>query len=166
MALAACLAGTLAYMFFPSANGERPLRPSSISGTTTAKAGPGEQWDARNIADGKTSTAWAGQASVQGEKDYVLFAFRRPTALTRLVLYNGALTNGLVDRRFNRARTVDVAISDGSHSQWNLRDDGSGQMWVLPTTPTELLRVTILDVYPGTERNITPISEIELWGMK
>lgn len=154
----------LAYLLFFPPSSEQPLT-GRVSATTTAASQGGERWDVSRIADGEIATAWAGQGTLAGEKDFVLFTFRRPMLVTRLTFYNGLQAGASIDTRYNRARTVDVAFGDGTHQQWALRDGIEPQMCVLPLRPTRLVRVTILDVYPGTEREITPLREVHLWGM-
>jgi len=164
LALAACLAGVLAWIFIPGSAIEKPLKCTGLSATTTAR--PDKEWGLPHLTDRETGTAWAAADGLRNEKNYVLFTFRKPVTVTRMVLYSGLQAASSVDRRFNRPRTVEVGFADGTTHQWDLRDEIGAQCCVLPVKQTRLVRVTILDFYPGDERNITPISEIEIWGME
>jgi serine/threonine protein kinase len=152
------------FFFFP-AQSEKPVRHAKISATATSAAAGGETWNLDYLSDGNPTTAWAGCASANNAIDYVLFSFRRPMVLSRLLLYNG-LQKEKQYTLYGRAKTIELSFSDGTIRRLTVKDQPGQQLMVLPMVKTSFLRIAILDSYSGSQYSITPLSEVTLWGMQ
>ena len=85
-------------------------------------------------------------------------------ALTRIVIWPGLA--GSMWGQCNRPRRFEVYLAKNTSREFKLDDSPGPQSFILPMTETSFLRLRILDAYPGSRHNVTPVSEVELWGMK
>lgn len=112
------------------------------------------------IYDGYPSSAWAEGAEDSGEGEWVRIPFAGSRAVREVQILPGYAKSTSLFEKYNRPRTLDVEFSDGTRTTLSLRDEP-----VLQTFPVsanaEWARVTIQDVYRGTTRDETYISEIE-----
>jgi hypothetical protein len=63
-------------------------------------------------------------------------------------------------RKYNRPKALDVEFSDGTKTSFSLADEPSLQRFPV-SVDAEWAKVTIADVYKGTTRDETYLSEIE-----
>jgi hypothetical protein len=152
---------SLAY-FVPGGASEvaLPWMPvADVKGTSELKLPPYE-YPAYNAVDGNPSTAWAEAAdgSGVGEGFTVTFPVKRGVSEVR-VLPGYAKTEALF-RKYNRPKVLDVEFSDGTKTSLSLADDPSLQRFPV-SVDAEWAKVTIADVYRGTTRDETYVSEIE-----
>jgi hypothetical protein len=128
----------------------------------------GFEYPGSNAADGDPSTAWAEAAkgSGAGESLQVLFPLRRRVGEIR-VLPGYAKTEALF-RKYNRPKVLDVEFSDGTRTSLSLADEPSVQRFPV-SVEADWAKLTIVDVYRGTTRDETYLSEVEfadVWDAK
>jgi hypothetical protein len=137
-----------------------PWMPVANMTATSELKLTGFEYPAFNAADGNPSTAWAeaAEGSGIGEKLTVTFPVSRHVSEVR-VLPGYAKTEALF-RKYNRPKVLDVEFSDGTKTTLSLADEPSLQRFPV-SVDAEWAKVTIADVYKGTTRDETYLSEIE-----
>jgi hypothetical protein len=132
---------------------------ADVKGTSELKLPPYE-YLAFNSVDGNPSTAWAEAADGPGigEGFTVTFPVKRTVSEIR-VLPGYAKTEALF-RKYNRPKVLGVEFSDGTKTSLSLADEPSLQRFPV-SVDAEWAKVTIADVYKGTTRDETYLSEIE-----
>lgn len=127
------------------------------------------KYPASNLSDGDVSTVWQeqkGEWSV-GQKLHV--EFDEPHTLTKLGIVVGYDLvhdkKGDLWPQNNRAKSLQITLSDGTEVQADLEDDRKMQWIALPASePVSEIMLKITDVYRGSKYNDNAISEIQIWG--
>lgn len=170
--VALCLAilVTFGTFHFLPAQAEKAVRISRITGTSSYQTGNND-FQAPLAADGDVKTAWIEGAKGPGINEYVMITFRRTMILSRMGIWNGFYgkdrqTQGDPWQFYNRLKKVEISLSEGESRILELADRKGCQFFVLPTAPTSYLRLRILEIYPGAQSNVTPVSEVGLWGFR
>lgn len=117
-------------------------------------------YPAKNVVDGDPSTAWAEGAKGPGIGQWIDISFPQTRRLRELRILPGYAKRPELFSKYARPRRLRFEYSDGTWSTVTLADSPSLQRFAVSAT-AKRVRVTILDVYRGSTRNETYISEID-----
>lgn len=121
----------------------------------------GYEYRADALVDGLPATAWAEDASGSGIGQHVDFKLRGKKTIRELRILPGYAKRPDLFRKYNRPKRLRFDFADGTSKTVALADDPTLQIFPVHTAATSA-RMTILDVYRGTTRDETYISEVEL----
>jgi hypothetical protein len=113
------------------------------------------------LVDGDPSTAWAENAAGPGIGEWVKLTLNSKRPIRELRILPGYAKRPDLFAKYNRPKRLRFDFSDGTSQIVRLADDPSLQIFPAKAT-AESARMTVLDVYRGTTRNETYISEVEL----
>lgn len=133
--------------------------PRDVAASSWLKLGDYE-YPPDAINDGDPSTAWAEDASGPGIGQHVDFSFFSPQEVREVRILPGYAKRADLFAKYNRPKRVRIDYSDGSSQVVTLADDPSLQRFQADAF-ADSARLTILDVYRGTTRNETYVSEVE-----
>ncbi len=121
-------------------------------------------YSARNVWDKDPKTAWVEGKGDDGVGEWIDFAFFPDSRVIGAIkIINGyAKSEGLYQAN-NRVKRVRISFDDGTSFEAELNDGQIQPQLIRFPMPkkTERIRLTILEVYPGTKYRDTCISEIE-----
>jgi hypothetical protein len=117
-------------------------------------------YPASNLVDGDPSTAWAEGAKGSGIGHWIDVTFPQMRELRELRILPGYAKRPELFAKYNRPKTLRFDYSDGTSSTVTLADSPSLQRFPVSATASKV-RVTILDVYRGSVRDETYVSEID-----
>jgi hypothetical protein len=120
----------------------------------------GFEYPAFNAVDGDPSTAWAEAAEGSGVGETLTMTFPVKRGVSELRVLPGYAKTEALFRKYNRPKVLDVEFSDGSRTSLSLADEPTLQRFPV-SAQAEWAKVTITDVYKGTTRDETYLSEIE-----
>lgn len=120
----------------------------------------GYEYLARQAVDGDPSTAWAEGAKGPGTGQTLEVRFPAIRRVRELRVLPGYAKREDLFRKYDRPRTLTVAFSDGTTTRLDLKDEPTLQRFPV-RADAEWAKVTIGDVYRGTTRDETYLSEIE-----
>jgi hypothetical protein len=118
------------------------------------------QYRPGNAADGHPSTAWAEGAEGPGIDQWLRFEFGAPRTVREVQVLPGYAKTTDLFYKYNRPKTLHLEFSDGIDVNLPIEDEPMVQRFVV-RSEAEWVKVSIVDVYPGTTRNETYLSEIE-----
>lgn len=113
-----------------------------------------------NLIDGDPSTAWAEGADGSGVGQWVDVTLPQKRELRELRILPGYAKRPDLFAKYNRPKTLRFDFSDGTSATVTLTDAPALQRFPV-SAAADKVRVTILDVYRGTTRNETYVSEID-----
>ena len=117
-------------------------------------------YPAYSLRDGQPSTAWAEDAEGPGVGEWVDIPFGEERDVSEIRVLPGYQKRDDLFYKYNRPSRLEIEFSDGTSTEIVLADEPGLQLFEVEATADEA-RVTILDVYPGTnERDETYLSEI------
>lgn len=102
-------------------------------------------YTAGNLLDKDPTTAWASLGS--GEGQWMEFSFGVPMRLVKLGIFNGHQGEGEFEK-FRRIRSGRLIYSDGTETQFWLRDEPGEQIITCPGTETKSVRIVVDEVFP------------------
>ncbi|MBU4556975.1 MAG: hypothetical protein KJ747_08900, partial [Actinobacteria bacterium] len=111
--------------------------------------------------DGRPDTAWAEAASGDGAGESIKVEFDAPTNVAELRIVSGYAKTRELFRKYNRPKTLKVKFADGTSKLLDLDDQPGLQRFPLAASGATAATIEIVDVYHGTTRNETYISEIQ-----
>ena len=117
-------------------------------------------YPAEQAVDGDPSDAWAEDAAGPGTGQSLVVTFPSARQVREIRVLPGYAKTEVLFRKYNRPRTLSVVFSDGTRTELTLTDDPDLQRFPVDVN-AKWARVTIGDVYRGTTRNETYLSEIE-----
>jgi len=118
------------------------------------------KYPASNLVDGDPSTAWAEGAKGSGIGQWVKVTPWDAHIVEELRILPGYAKRPDLFAKYNRPKRLRFDFSDGTSKTVTLADSPTLQRFPVSAS-IKSARVTILDVYRGTTRNETYISEIE-----
>ncbi len=136
-----------------------------IDATSSLTEMSGEKSDVAFLNDNNLSTVWAEGVKGAGKGEYVMFVFKHPMLLSRIGIWGGYCNKNKWEL-YNRPKKIELRLGNGHQIIVELKDENTGQFFNLPLEKTTYLRVAFVDFFKGENENITPISEIKIWGMK
>lgn len=114
------------------------------------------------IFDGNLDTVWMSSNSGVGE--WVII-YPHPFNLVSnefqgIKFSNGNTKNVELYKSYNRVKTMKIELSDGTVFHLKLEDSMEDQLIPIEATLYSYIKLTILDVYPGTKYNYTCIGDM------
>lgn len=134
----------------------------SAHASSTLKLGAFE-YPAVNLVDGDPSTAWAEGAKGDGVGQWVDVTLPYERTVREVRILPGYAKRPDLFAKYNRPKRLRLDFSDGSSTTVSLADAPALQRFPVRAS-ADKVRVTILDVYRGSTRDETYISEIEFGG--
>jgi hypothetical protein len=137
-----------------------PWMPVANMKATSELKLPPYEYPAFNAADGNPSTAWAEAADGPGIGEMLTITFPVSRGVSEIRVLPGYAKTEALFRKYNRPKTLEVEFSNGTKTTLSLADEPSLQRFPV-SVDAEWAKVKILDVYKGTTRDETYLSEIE-----
>ncbi len=124
----------------------------------------------RNTLDGRDDTAWNsdGRKVGTGRGVTLAYEFDAPVDLRSITVRNGYVRSPERGTRSYRAngRLREVVVhTDGGEHTWNLEDTPEEQTMAQPFGPTDVVRLVVVRVYPGTEFRDLALTDIAFTGV-
>jgi hypothetical protein len=165
------------------ATGSAPARPTRVvtaSGATAssvhdpeieAATGTRFEYPPSNMSDGSRETAWFEGAAGTGTGEWVEFSFDAPVTLTAVYIQSGYWRNATRLAENARVKRLRVTLDSGRSEEFGLVDpvtagwpsadgiDGEKLTLSQPQS-TRTVRLTILDVYPGSRWDDVGITDV------
>lgn len=121
----------------------------------------------QNIIDGKLDTAW--RVNGNGSNSLLQFVFRTPVVIKEIRVVPGYAKKDpcipTLDWCYRNHIPKTVRINASTYSGvFKLTKVCKWQVIHIPDIETSEVSITIIDIYPGSDRNYTPISEIKFFG--
>ena len=133
----------------------KPMKwTASNRAATLAAGGPG------SLQDGLLNTAWVAGPLADADHPWAEATFRRPRRLRELRILPGDNAYIAAFKKYGRPKTVTATFSDGSALTFHLKDAPVLQRFPVDITASTV-RLTIDDIYPGTDYPAVAISEVE-----
>ncbi len=142
-----------------------PLKPVSVSASSTLPGEPGISYQATNLNDRKQSTVWVeGDTSGNGLGTTVEFDLGGTHTVTELHIWNGNWYTWDFWNRHNRVKEVVISFSDGTKESHTLVDEMARQVVKLnKPVRTSTVKLKIQQVYRGTTFPDTVLSEVIIY---
>jgi hypothetical protein len=120
---------------------------------------------AGNAIDKNLSTAWVEGAQGDGVGEWIKLSGTSKQSLSGLRIINGYSKSNDLYNKNNRVKKIRIELSDGSVFEKNLSDGimNSQTINLDRQIKTDFVKITILEVYRGSQYSDTCISEIELF---
>jgi hypothetical protein len=135
--------------------------PAAVVVTASSRLELGEfRYLPVNAADGYPSTAWAEGAEGPGIDEWLRFEFGTPRTVREVIVLPGYAKTSELFYKYNRPKTLHLEFSDGTGVDLPLEDEPVVQRFAVESE-AEWIEVSIREVYPGTTRDETYLSEIE-----
>lgn len=119
-----------------------------------------QTYDAKNLLDGDTSTAWCEGVKGNGEGETILLDLGSLQMVKGIELINGYAKSEKSYRENNRVQKLKLEFSDGSSLEMN--DFNTRKKFKEPIN-TSFIKLTILSVERGTKYQDTCISDVRLF---
>jgi hypothetical protein len=139
---------------------EKPLMSRATASRSVAppKGAPVTSSPA-NAIDRNEKTSWVTSNKKGGVGEWLQVDLSRPVVLQSITV-NGACP-GTIWKDASRLKRVRIRFSDGASEEATLFDEQSTQRLALKrTTPTQQVRVEVLEIYKGTRSQEACISEL------
>lgn len=121
----------------------------------------------KNVMDGKPETSWTEGVSGHGMGEWIKLEAGQDQVVTGINILAGYAKNDQIYKQNNRVKTLKVECSDGTSKVFTLEDlaDYLAYQELEFDSPvrTKFIKLTIIDVYPGSKYEDTCISEITLY---
>lgn len=158
------LAVLAALSLAPTAVGA-PIKPASVSASSTLPGASGVNYNPTNLIDRKQSTVWVeGDTSGNGLGTTLEFDLGGTHTVTELHVWNGNWYTWDFWNRHNRVKEVVVSFSDGTKETHVLEDEMVRQVVKLKKpVSTTTVTLKINQVYRGTTFTDTVLSEVILY---
>lgn len=136
---------------------------ASIEASSTEPPAEGVTYAAKNLTDGKQGSAWFEGEEGSGLGAYVTLDLGGDKTITGLQIWNGYWFSYDFWERHNRAKEIEVTLSDDSKHTFSLNDEMKPQTvsFDKPVT-TSSVKVKIKQIHRGNTFNDTGISEIQV----
>lgn len=145
--------------------------PQNIEVSSRLDSSKYANYEALNLHDFDLKTAWVEGKSDYGIGEEILMEIpvSAPLKLTHLIIYNGYCKNEKTWKANSRVKTLAVYANEKFLGNLHLNDSWLGQSFKLGSLDGGsgdllILKMKILEVYPGEKYKDTAISEINLDG--
>lgn len=136
---------------------------AAIDASSTEPPADGVSYEAKNLADGKQSTAWFEGEEGSGLGAHFTLDLGGDKTITGLQVWNGYWYSYDFWERHNRAKEIEVTLSDDSKHTFTLKDEMKPEIVTFdkPVT-TSSVKVKIKQIHRGNTFNDTGISEVQV----
>lgn len=131
-----------------------------VSAESSLKLGE-YSYPAMQAVDGQPDTAWAEGVSGSGIGQTLTIEFAQPRDVAEVRVVSGYAKRPDLFSKYNRPRTLEVTFNDGTKVNLDLEDQPGLQRFPVSAKGAASAVVRIADVYRGTTRDETYLSEIE-----
>lgn len=153
---------------------ERDL--SSFATASTSSHLPSDNlgsYHAASAVDGSLSTPWAEGVTGPGLGEWLKLEFPQPVEITRLLVDIGydrdpddSAHSAELFAYNNRIQRVRLAFSGGEEVAWTFRDErGLQEVSLSDKIVSSYVKLTIEQVYPGSQYDDTCLAEVQVWGV-
>ncbi|TKH45758.1 hypothetical protein C1I60_04695 [Paenibacillus terrae] len=136
------------------------IKVYQIKASSTLPSKGMQTYDAKNLVDGDTSTAWCEGVKGNGEGETILLNLGSSQKVKGIELINGYAKSEKSYRENNRVQKLKLQFSDGSSLEMN--DFNTRKKFKEPIN-TSFIKLTILSVERGTKYQDTCISDVRLF---
>lgn len=136
-----------------AASGYETLTPSGVVASSQLAGHP-----ASAAGDDDTTTYWSPSAPGVGQS--ITFDYATPETFSAVAVLDGDQATPGAFSRVARAKTVRLTFSSGAGTTVTLADVPTFQEFTIPPQRSDLLRLQILSVYPGTTGAPPAISDV------
>jgi hypothetical protein len=141
----------------------RPIRAAGVSASSYLVSASGEAYEVKHIADGKQETAWIEGEDGSGLGSWVKIDLGASKRITGLQFWNGYWITADFWSRHNRAKEVEVELSDGGKHTFDLKDEMVPETVRFPApVDTTSVNIRIKSVHRGSTFNDTAFAEIRV----
>jgi hypothetical protein len=162
-------ASDIGLTYFAPPNSPMPNSPDRYVGPTTTESSSlkldGYEYPSEQISDGLPATTWAENAPGSGVGQWVSFAWPQPRRIRELRILPGYAKTPDLFYKYNRPKRLKFSFSDGTEKIVDLANEPSLQRFPVNAN-AQSVRMTIEDVYRGTTRDETYVSEVEFGSAK
>ncbi len=153
---------TLATLLLFAAVDAAPIKPVSVTASSTLPGEPGVSYGASNVIDRKQSTVWVeGDTQGSGLGTTLEFDLDGTHTVTELHIWNGNWYTYDFWKRHNRVKEIVVSFSDGTKENHTLTDEMVRQVVTLKKPKsTSSVKIKINQVYRGSTFPDTVLSEV------
>lgn len=139
----------------------------SLTASSTLQPSGSITYFPKNVMDGKPETSWTEGATGHGVGEWIKLESGQDQVVTGINIMAGYAKNDQIYQQNNRIKTLKVECSDGTSKVFTLEDlaDYTAYQDLKFDSPvqTKSIKLTIIDVYPGSKYEDTCISEISLY---
>ena len=137
------------------------VEPSSVLASSSYPDSEGVSYAASNVADHKVSTVWVEGQEGSGLGSWVQLDFPEEREITSLTIWNGNWYSWDFWNRHNRAKEIEIELSDQTVHKFTLKDEKVPETISLPSAVrVSWLKIKIKGIYRGSTFNDTCISEV------
>lgn len=159
--LSSVVLASLLSTLVPSA--QASVLKATWSASSAAPTENGISYEAKNLADGKISTAWFEGVDGSGLNEWVLADLGGEHSVNGFTIWGGYGYSRTYWGHYNRPKSVVVEFSDGSTQEFPLADTFGAQEVNFPSPKkTASLRFRVKAAYSSDAYNDTAISEIQI----
>lgn len=144
---------------------------SDIATVSTLPPRDGRSFEAARMVDDDPETAWRSDGlmepeEVNGAREIIDLFLTEPGWISAVVLRNGDQRDLRAYEEVARLRQVRAVADGGEVIVLNLLDDGRGRQIVELPEPvlSTVLRLEVIEVFPGADGNGVAVSDLELRG--
>lgn len=129
----------------------RPIKPASLSASSSYPEEDGVSYEAKNVSDFKASTVWVENGSGSGLNESVVIDLGEPKSIYGFKIWNGNWYSADFWKRHNRLKEVELEFSDGTKQSFTLKDEQVPETVMFPKAlTTSTVKLKIKSVYSGT----------------
>ncbi len=114
--------------------------------------------------DNRPDTAWVEGVPGAGIGEWIRFEFAEPVLLVRMSISAGLERDEEIFRRNHRPQRLLLTFADGSSDVVQLADRRGMQAVPIAYKLTDVIQLTIEEVYPSARYDDTPITEVQFFG--
>ncbi|NJL04183.1 MAG: hypothetical protein HC911_04565 [Chloroflexaceae bacterium] len=114
--------------------------------------------------DNRPDTAWVEGVPGAGIGEWIRFEFAEPVLLVRMSISAGLERDEEIFRRNHRPQRLLLTYADGSSDVVQLADQRGPQAVPIAYKLTDVIQLTIEEVYPSARYDDTPITEVQFFG--
>ncbi len=154
----------VAALGLPILAGAAPIEPAGSSASSVYPAADGVSYDAKNVADGKASTAWVEGDEGSGMGSWVQVDLPAGSEVAMLKVWGGMWYSADQWERSNRPKQLEAEFSDGSTHMIDLPDAQNMVEVKLPKpVKTNFVKLKIKGIHNGSTWPDTAISEVQVF---
>lgn len=145
-------------------------RLSIMNGTASSKLAPEQTingvvtYEPDKAFDDNLASAWVEGVTGPGIGESLTLRFEQPVTITRLGLDIGFDRDEAIFFQNHRVRRARVSFSNGDEQTLEFDDQRGVQFTPMNHGPVAWITITIVEVYPGSLYDDTPIAEVSAWG--
>lgn len=122
------------------------------------------RYEAELTLDNRPDTAWVEGVPGAGIGEWIRFEFAEPVLLVRMAISAGLERDEEIFRRNHRPQRLLLTFADGSSDVVQLADRRGTQAVPIAYKLTDVIQLTIEEVYPSARYDDTPITEVQFFG--